>query len=202
MTNEQTQTAVPVSVPFGDPGALGLAAFALTTFVLSVVNAGWINADLGPTVLGLALFYGGLGQIIAGIWEFANRNTFGAVAFSSYGAFWLSYWFFASFTKLGSDAATGAGIFLLAWGIFTLYMTVASFRTTLVVSLVFVALTLTFFALAISDLAGSAALGHVGGWLGVITAALAWYGSFASVTNSTFRRTLLPVWPYAQVARR
>ena len=104
----ESHTVAPVTpapaqapVPYGDPAGLGLAAFALTTFVLSVVNAGWIHADLTATVFSLALFYGGIGQIIAGVWEFANRNTFGAVAFSSYGAFWLSFWYLNVATKLG-----------------------------------------------------------------------------------------------------
>jgi len=213
MTNQQTQVpvtpaasgapvasaeaAAPVHIPFGDPGGLGLAAFALTTFVLSVINAGWLNADLTPTVFGLAIFYGGIGQLIAGVWEFANRNTFAAVAFSSYGGFWLSYYFLASSTKLGDDAAKGVGVYLIAWGIFTLYMTIAALRTTNVVLSVFVALTLTFFALAIAELAGAELIGKVGGYLGLITAVLAWYGSFAAVTNSTFKRPVLPVGPRA-----
>jgi succinate-acetate transporter protein len=187
--------ATAVHVPFGDPAGLGLAAFALTTFVLSVVNTGWVNANLAGTVLGLAMFYGGVGQVIAGIWEFANRNTFGAVAFSSYGLFWLSFWYLNVGTKLGTDAATGVGIFLLAWGIFTLYMTIAALKTTLSTLLVFAALTLTSFALAIAELTGGAFWGHLGGYLGLATAILAWYGSFASVTNFTYKRKVIPVWP-------
>ncbi|WP_022882614.1 acetate uptake transporter [Gryllotalpicola ginsengisoli] len=193
-TTHTTQPTAPVPVA-ADPAALGLAGFALTTFVLSAINAGWFNADLTPTVLGLALFYGGVAQLAAGLWEFANRNTFGAAAFSSYGAFWLSFWYLVTFVKLGDDAAKGTGLFLLAWGIFTLYMTVASWKTNLVTALVFSFLTLTFFALAFADLAGSAGLGKVGGYLGLITAVLAWYGSFASVTNFTFKKTLIPIWP-------
>src|SRR5881398_1578340 len=88
------ENVVPAALPFADPGPLGLAAFALTTFVLSFANAGLIPGA-GAAVLGLALFYGGLGQIIAGIWEFANKNTFGGTAFCSYGAFWLAFWYLA-----------------------------------------------------------------------------------------------------------
>ncbi len=197
MESPTVAPVVPAHVPYGDPAGLGLAAFALTTFVLSVVNAGWIHTDLAPTVLGLALFYGGIGQVIAGIWEFANRNTFGAVAFCSYGLFWLSFWYLNVATKLGADAQTGVGIFLLAWGIFTLYMTIAAFKTTVSTLLVFAALTLTFFALAIGALAGSEFWGHVGGYLGLLTAILAWYGSCASVTNFTFKRKVIPVGPLA-----
>lgn len=192
----QAAAAPPAVVPFGDPAGLGLAAFAMTTFVLSVVNAGWIPAAAVGAVLPLAFFYGGLAQLLAGMWEFANHNTFGAVAFSSYGAFWLAFWYLQTGVKMpAADAGKGAGIFLLAWGIFTLYMTIAAFRTNWVVFLVFVFLTLTFFVLAIGALAGAAGLQTFGGWLGLITAILAWYGSFATVTNFTFKRVVLPVGP-------
>ena len=181
-----------VVLPFGDPGALGLGAFALTTFVLSFFNTGWI-AGAGGSVLGLALFYGGIAQVIAGIWEFANRNTFGATAFVSYGSFWLAYWFLA--TSGNKVDAPGVGIFLLAWAIFTLYMIFAALKTNGVILAVFVALTLTFLLLAFGAFATSAALTHIGGYLGVITALLAWYGSFATIVNSTHKRGVLPVWP-------
>jgi uncharacterized protein len=181
--------------PTVDPGALGLAGFALTTFVLSAINGGWFHDDLTPTVLGLALFYGGLAQFVAGMWEFANKNTFGGTAFTSYGAFWLAFWYLTSFAKLGSDADTGVGLFLLAWGIFTLYMTVASWRTSVVNGLVFSFLTLTFFALSIGDFSGAGGVTKLGGYLGVATAILAWYGSFAAVTAHTFKRPVLPTWP-------
>ena len=184
---------IPVAVlPFGDPGALGLGSFALTTFVLSFFNTGWIEGA-GGSVLGLALFYGGIAQVIAGIWEFANKNTFGATAFISYGSFWLAYWFLA--TSGNKVDAPGVGIFLLAWAIFTLYMTYAALKTNRVILSVFVALTLTFLLLALGAFATSATLTHIGGYLGVITALLAWYGSFATVVNSTHKRGVLPVWP-------
>jgi len=176
-----------------DPGALGLAAFALTTFVLSAANAGWIPS--AASVLGLALFYGGLAQFVAGLWEFHNRNTFGATAFISFGAFWMAFWYLESTGGATAAGASGVGVFLLAWGIFTLYMTVASWKTNLSIFFVFVFLTLTFFALAIGTLADSEGLSHLGGYLGIVTAALAWYGSFAVVTNSTFKRVVLPVFP-------
>lgn len=183
---------------FADPAALGLAAFALTTFVLSTVNAGLLPATVEPVVFGLALFYGGIAQFSAGIWEFAKNNTFGATAFCSYGAFWMAFWFLAHFTDLsaaGKDAGKGVGVFLLAWGIFTLYMTVAARRTNRAVFLVFIALTPTFFALAIGAYTGAATITRIGGWLGLLTALLAWYASFAVVTNSTHQRTVLPINP-------
>lgn len=182
-----------------DPAPLGLAAFALTTFVLSVFNAGLLSDDLEPVVLPLALFYGGLAQLLAGMWEFRKANTFGALAFTSYGAFWLSFAAYVQFVTegLGPDAATATGLYLLAWGIFTAYMTVAAMRVTVAVLSVFVALTATFFLLAIGDLSGVSAIATIGGWVGLLTAVLAWYASFAGVANFTWKRTLLPVGPLA-----
>src|SRR3954466_15781873 len=112
-----------------DPGPLGLAAFALTTFVLSMFNSGILDAKGEPVVLGLALAYGGLAQLLAGMWEFRTGNTFGAVAFTSYGAFWLSFWAFVQFYEKSvpaSVAAQAVGVYLVAWGIFTTYMFIAS----------------------------------------------------------------------------
>jgi succinate-acetate transporter protein len=187
-----------VPTPIADPGPLGLAAFALTTFVLSMYNAGLLGSGSEPVVFGLALAYGGLAQFVAGMWEFRTGNTFGAVAFTSFGAFWLSFWAFEQFFSADvpkADVGHGVGLFLIAWGIFTLYMFVASLRTTAAVALVFALLTLTFFALGIGDAGAHTSITHLGGWLGLATAAAAWYASFAAVTNSTFRRTVLPVRP-------
>jgi uncharacterized protein len=181
-----------------DPAALGLAAFALTTFVLSTFNAGLLPVTVEPVVLGLALFYGGIAQLAAGIWEFAKGNTFGATAFCSYGAFWMAFWYLVQFTDLsaaGKDAGKGVGVFLLAWGIFTLYMTVAARRTNRAVFLAFIILTPTFFALAIGAYTGAVIATRIGGWLGLLTALIAWYASFAVVINSTHERIVLPVNP-------
>ena len=182
-----------------DPGPLGLAAFALTTFVLS-----FFNADLAPKsgeviVLPLALAYGGIAQFAAGMWEFRTGNTFGAVAFTSYGAFWVSLWFFNQFfaeeVKDPGVAGHAVGLYLIAWGIFTTYMFVASLRTTAAVSLVFFLLAITFFLLGFGNRGANADVIKLGGYVGLATAIVAWYASFAVVTNSTFGRTVLPVVP-------
>ncbi|HEY8717382.1 acetate uptake transporter [Pengzhenrongella sp.] len=196
--NLEERAARYAPTPSADPAALGLAAFALTTFVLSFVNAGLLPATVEPVVFSLALFYGGIAQFAAGIWEFANKNTFGATAFCSYGAFWMSFWFLARFTDLsgaGADAGKGVAVFLLAWGIFTLYMTIAARKVSTAVFSVFVLLTVTFFALAIGDYTGVVAATRIGGGLGIATALTAWYASFAVVANSTYKRTVLPVGP-------
>jgi succinate-acetate transporter protein len=193
-------TPLPKVSPIADPAPLGLAAFALTTFVLSCVNAGWLDATVEPVVFGLALAYGGIGQFAAGIWEFAKGNTFGATAFCSYGAFWVAFWWLTTHPKdlsgaSASDAANGVGVFLLAWGIFTLYMTVAATRVSGAVLAVFALLTLTFFLLAIGEFAESDGWHKFGGYVGLLTAVAAWYASFAGVTNFTFKRTVLPTAP-------
>jgi succinate-acetate transporter protein len=181
-----------------DPGPLGLAGFALTTFVLSMFNSGLVSKAGEPVVLGVALAYGGIAQFAAGMWEFRTGNTFGAVAFTSYGAFWVSFWALITFFAADIPAehvGAAVGLFLIAWGIFTLYMFVASLRTTAAVSLVFLLLTITFFLLGIGESGGHKGMVEVGGWAGLLTAAAAWYASFAAVLNSTFGRTVLPVFP-------
>jgi succinate-acetate transporter protein len=192
----------PVEVREGwrpaDPGPLGLAAFALTTFVLSMFNAGLVSKAGEPVVLGLALAYGGIAQILAGMWEFRTGNTFGAVAFTSFGAFWVSFWAFVTFfadSVPAEHAGSAIGLYLIAWGIFTLYMFVASLRTTAAIAAVFALLAATFFLLGIGNANESAGLVEVGGWFGLATAVAAWYASFAAVTNSTFGRTVLPTRP-------
>lgn len=184
-----------------DPGPLGLAGFAGTTFFLSVVNTGMLSGTVGAAVLGLAFFYGGLVQLLAGMWEFTKGNTFGAVAFSSFGAFWLSYWYLVDHVVPGlgkanpKDVEHAVGLYLLVWAIFTAYMTIAAIRVSVAVLAVFVALTLTFIALSVGAFAMSTGWDKLGGWLGLITAALAWYASFAAVVNATFKRTVVPVLP-------
>jgi uncharacterized protein len=190
-----------VPTPVADPGPLGLAAFALTTFVLSMFNAGLVSDKGEPVVFGLALAYGGIAQVLAGMWEFRTGNTFGAVAFTSYGAFWLSFWAFVQFyaPKVPeADAGHAVGLFLIAWGIFTAYMFIASLRTTAAIALVFILLTITFIVLGIGDAGGNTSITKLGGWLGLATAAAAWYASFAGVTNATFGRVVLPVRPLAR----
>ncbi len=185
-----------------DPGPLGLAAFALTTFILSCVNAGLLNAGVESIVLSSALFYGGAGQLLAGMWEFRKGNTFGATAFSSYGAFWLAFWgigkFFVPAAGVSAtDINKAVGVFLLGWTIFTAYMFIASMRTNMAVMGVFALLTVTFLVLAWGKFADSSGLNKLGGWLGLATALVAWYASFAGVTNETWKRVVVPVGPRA-----
>jgi uncharacterized protein len=180
-----------------DPGPLGLAAFALTTFVLSMFNSGLQSEKGVPVVLGLALAYGGLAQLLAGMWEFRTGNTFGATAFTSFGAFWISFWAFEQFfAKDITDKVTlgnSVGLYLIAWGIFTAYMFVASLRVSVAVAVVFILLAVTFILLGIGNVNADKSIVHAGGYVGLATAIAAWYASFAAVTNSTFGRIVLPV---------
>jgi uncharacterized protein len=194
-TQEKASTAI------ADPAPLGLAGFALTTFVLSFFNAGLVSDKGVPIVLALALFYGGVAQFLAGMWEFRKGNAFGAVAFASYGAFWLSFWVFEQF--LAKDVPTAnlgdaVGLYLISWGIFTTLMWIASFRVAVGVNVVLLLLAVTYFLLGIGSANGDLA-GHglvkAGGYVGIATAIAAWYVAFAIVINFTFGRTVLPVVP-------
>jgi succinate-acetate transporter protein len=187
--------------PTANPAPLGLAAFALTTFVLSMFNSGLMGGGGEPIVFGLALAYGGLAQLLAGMWEFRTGNTFGATAFTSYGAFWLSFWAFVQFFEKSvppADAGHAVGLYLIGWGIFTAYMFVASLRTSAAVALVFILLAVTFIVLGIGNAGAHEGIVKLGGWIGLATALAAWYASFAEVTNATWGRTVLPTRPLAR----
>jgi hypothetical protein len=177
--------------------------------MLSLINSGLVGSQkvpgggLLPMVAALALAYGGIAQLIAGIWEFRTGNTFGAVAFCSYGAFWISFFFIVQ--SVGKNAPTeifsGLGLYLWMWGLFTAYMFIASLRTTGAVALVFLLLAITFLILGIGNSALAGTLNatngtiKLGGYVGIATAIAAWYASFAAVVNSTYGRVIAPVVP-------
>jgi succinate-acetate transporter protein len=201
ITRREAAPAPPAAPVTANPAPLGLAAFALTTFVLSMFNSGLVSAGGEPVVFGLALAYGGLAQLLAGMWEFRTGNTFGATAFTSYGAFWLSFWALVQFYEKDlakADAGHAVGLYLIAWGIFTAYMFVASLRTSAAVAVVFILLAVTFIVLGIGNAGGNESIVKLGGWIGIATAIAAWYASFAEVTNATFGRTVLPTRPLAR----
>jgi uncharacterized protein len=181
-----------------DPLPLGIGAFAMTTFALSIGNTN-IWGPAASTALALALVFGGGVQLLAGMWEFVRKNTFGATAFASYGAFWISYYVFVRVIAPGihpaSDLSVATGVFLLCWTIFTFYMTIASFRVSGAVVAVFVLLLATFILLTIGAFDGLATVTKAGGWVGVATAAAAWYAATAGVVNETFKKPVVPVLP-------
>ena len=190
-----------------NPAPLGLAGFAATTFMLSMINANLVSHTALAGALAIAIAYGGIAQLIAGIWEFRTGNTFGAVAFTSYGAFWISFYFLVAFVLAlvpAREINAVIGLYLWTWTIFTVLMFFASLRTTGAVALVFLLLSITFILLAIgnSALVGTTATTNgtikLGGWVGLATAIAAWYTAIAAVMSSTFGRDVLPVFPLSR----
>lgn len=179
-----------------DPGPLGLACFALTTFCLSMINAGLVDKASTIVVIALALIYGGTTQILAGMWEFKKNNVFGATAFSSYGAFWIALGIFdlLATLKLVTVPSQGVWLFLLAWTIFTFYMWIGSFGTNKALVVTFTLLLLAFILLTIGA-AGNHAAHTWGGYVGILTALVAWYTSAAGIFNTVYGRVVLPVGP-------
>jgi len=190
-----------VSAAWGNAGPLALAAFAVTTFMLSMVNGNLVDGGVEPVVFGVALMFGGLTQLVAGTIEFRNGHTFAGVLFSTYGAFWMSLFAIAEYFLKGVPAdqvGHALGLYLFAFGIFTFWMWAASFRTNVVVVTALFVLLLTFLALGFGNYYAKTGLVHWGGYLGLITAALAAYLSCAEVCEASYGRAVLPVWPLAK----
>jgi succinate-acetate transporter protein len=178
------------TTPTANPAPLGLCGFALTTFVLSCANAGIISS--AEVVLGVAFFYGGLAQMLAGMWEFKTGNTFGATAFTSYGAFWIALAASIQF-KFVPDPRSLA-IFLLGWTIFTFIMFLASLQTNGGLILLFLALLITFALLTVGEF-GFPLVHQIGGYFGILTALIAWYCALAGLLASGRSAFKLPIWP-------
>ena len=208
----QPSPTAPAPAPgVADPAPLGLAAFALTTFLLSAANANWMTHATGNAWLGYAFAYGGLGQLLAGMWEFRNRNVFGATAFSTYGGFWIGLGLWVRFVADPTIAAAkpaalvatiGAvnrdvGWILLAFAIFNTYMLIMSAQVNLAVFGVFLTLEATeivdFIAKFHQGAAATSGILQVGGYVGMVTALVAWYTSAAGVSNGIAGKIRLPV---------
>jgi succinate-acetate transporter protein len=188
-------TATP-ALPVADPAPLGLAGFALTTFLLSAANAGWMTKATGGAFLGYAFAYGGLCQLLAGMWEFKNRNVFGATAFSTYGGFWIGLGLWALLvapSATPSQAAHDKAWILLAFAIFNTYMLICSTAVNKAVFGVFLVLEITEILLFAGLFAGNTGLAKTGGYVGVLTALVAWYTSAAGVMNGLRGRVVVPV---------
>ncbi len=183
--------------PVADPAPLGLAAFALTTFLLSAANAGWMGAATGNAWLGYAFAYGGLAQLLAGMWEFRNRNVFGATAFSTYGGFWIGLFLWVQFVAPHATSASAAdhdiAWILLAFAIFNTYMLILSAQVNMAVFAVFLTLELTEIVLFIGNFSGTSGIVKAGGYIGVLTALCAWYTSAAAVSVGLNGKVRLPL---------
>ena len=181
-----------------NPAPLGLSGFGLTTLVLSFVNANIVGGGPGsfPIVLGMAIAFGGTAQLLAGMWEFRTGNTFGAVAFTSYGAFWISFFFLVSFNvaqlpKTEIDATLG--LYLWMWGIFTGMLFLCTFASPRALQLLFLLLTVTFILLGIGNAGASSNMIHAGGYVGIATGAVALYIACADIMQAVYKRSVLPV---------
>jgi len=201
--------AVSAGSGIADPAPLGLAAFALTTFLLSAINAGWAKTSTGGDWWGYAIAYGGLCQLLAGMWEFRNKNVFGATAFSTYGGFWIGVGLWLHFIAPGASASDlvalnrDLGWILLVFAIFNTYMLIVSTQLNTAVFLVFLTLELTEIFLFIGNFTTTtpalppnptnSTMIMIGGYIGLITALVAWYTSFANVMNGVKGRVVIPV---------
>ncbi|KAK4246484.1 GPR1/FUN34/yaaH family-domain-containing protein [Corynascus novoguineensis] len=210
---------------FANPAPLGLCAFALTTFVLSCVNLGARGVSAPNIAVPLALGYGGLVQLLAGMWEMAVGNTFGATALSSYGGFWIAYGIMLTphwnitgpggpYAKLADQdprmANSAVGFFLTGWFIFTTILLLCTLRSTVMFFLLFFTLDLAFLMLACGDYAlnnnadaAALKLQRAGGGFGIIAAFLAWYNAFAGIADSSNSFFLIPVFhfPWSEKGR-
>jgi succinate-acetate transporter protein len=205
-------TAAPAS-GIADPAPLGLAAFALTTFLLSAKNADWMTHATGNAWLAYAFAYGGLAQLLAGMWEFRNRNVFGATAFGTYGSFWIGLFLWVRFVVDPAVAAAKTPLvlaatvsalnhdlawILLAFAIFNTYMLILSAQVNMAVFGVFLTLEITEIILCIGNFTAGTALNptttiKIGGYVGLITALVAWYASAAGVSNGIAGKLRFPV---------
>jgi len=178
-----------------NPAPLGLMGFGMTTVLLNLHNAGLF--PLGTMILAMGIFYGGMAQVIAGVMEFKKGNTFGTVAFTSYGLFWLSLVALIVMGKMDLPATTGGALiaYFIAWGFFTFFMFFGTLRLNRALQVVFASLTALFWLLAIRDITGSAVIGTITGIEGIFCGLSAVYLSVAEVLNEVYGKTVLPIGP-------
>ncbi len=179
-----------------NPAPLGLMGFGITTILLNLMNIGLLNSDAMGIILPMGLFYGGVAQIIAGLFEAKQGNTFGATAFTSYGLFWFSFVAINMLPKMGlSDpvSSTATGLYLTLWGIFTALMSLATLKANKALQTVFISLTTLLFILAIGDLTGIEVITRIGGYVGIFCGSSAVYLAIAKILNETYERVILPI---------
>ncbi|MGC4075930.1 MAG: acetate uptake transporter [Rubrivivax sp.] len=179
---------------FANPAPLGLMGFGMTTVLLNIHNAGFF--PMSAMVLAMGLCYGGAAQIVAGILEFRKGNTFGLTAFVSYGFFWLSLVALIVLPKLGWADATPEGFmgwYLVMWGVFTAWMWVGTWRSNRAIQFVFGSLTLLFALLAARDFSGSATIGMIAGFEGIVCGLSAIYLAMAEVLHAQYGKAVLPI---------
>ena len=192
-----SQSAMQGWMP-ANPAPLGLFGFGITTAVLSFVNANLVGSAPGtfPIALGLAVAFGGLGQLLAGMWEFRSGNAFGAVAFSSYGAFWISFFVLVSFNVSqlpAAGAGAAIGLYLICWGVFTACLFLCTFAAARAIQLLFLLLAATYIILGIGNSGAHTTIIHIGGYVGIATAAVAVYTATAELMKGVYGHSMLPI---------
>ncbi len=194
LTKAATLAETVIKDTTANPAPLGLMGFGLTTVLLNLHNAGLIG--IGSMILAMGMFYGGLAQIIAGAMEWKKKNTFGTVAFTSYGFFWISLVALLVMPRFGiADASDKSAMaaYLFVWGIFTVVLFVATLKMNRALMLVFFALTILFFLLAVADATGNPLLTKVAGYEGIACGLGAIYIGAAQILNEVYGRTVLPL---------
>ncbi len=177
-----------------NPAPLGLMGFGVTTVLLNLHNAGVIQ--IGSAILAMGLLAGGLAQVVAGAMEWKKKNTFGTVAFTSYGFFWISLVALVVLPRFGIAQASdrsGMAAYLFVWGLFSVVMFVATLKMNRAIMLVFFALTLLFFLLAFADATGNVLLTRVAGYEGIVCGLGAIYAGAAQILNEVYGRDVLPL---------
>jgi succinate-acetate transporter protein len=185
---------ISVNDSSGNPAPLGLMAFGMTTVLLNLHNAGFFS--LSTMILAMGIFYGGIAQIITGIMEWKKGNTFGTVAFTSYGLFWLTLVGLLIMPSLGWGAAADKGgliAFYFMWGLFTSLMFVGTLKLTRALQVVFGSLAVLFFLLALRDITGSEIIGKLTGYEGIFCGISAIYTSIAQIWNEIYKKQILPL---------
>ena len=193
---KQTFDTLSLKDTTANPAPLGLLGFGMTTVLLNIHNAGYY--ELNTMILAMGIFYGGLAQIIAGIMEWKKNNTFGTTAFTSYGLFWLTLVGLILMPKLGLGEATSKPAFaayFFMWGLFTFVMFIGTLRLNRALQFVFLSLTILFFLLTIRDYTGSAAIGTLAGYEGIICGLSAIYAALAQVLNEVYKKVVAPLGP-------
>jgi succinate-acetate transporter protein len=189
-----SENTVQVADNTANPAPLGLFGFALTTALLNIHNAGFTGLD--SMILAMGIFYGGLGQIMVGYAEWKKNNTFGTVAFTSYGLFWLTLVSLILMPKLGmgeKPSEMAMGIYLGIWGLFSFGLWIGTFRLNRALQVTFGLVVALFWSLMLRDFTGSAAIGMAAGWIGIACAGAAFYTGMAQVLNPLYGKELLPL---------
>jgi len=187
-------TRLEIKDTTGNPAPLGLLAFGMTTVLLNFHNAGFF--ELNSMILAMGIFYGGLAQIIAGAMEWKKNNTFGCVAFTSYGLFWLTLVTLIVLPKtgwIGATSSQGMAFYLSMWGVFTLLLFFGTLKLSRALQIVFATLTILFFLLAYGEASANAGVGTFAGYEGIVCGASAIYAGVGQILNELYGKVILPL---------